>query len=451
MRGSKSDHTIGWAAICLLVSACDSEAESSFNARPPRAGGETTVFDRTSNAFSFPAPNLTAKDLNQHLRGDVLFDATFVSPPAKVHPGLGPLFNNDGCARCHVGDGRGVATVGNSTLGSLLLVRVSLSDGTPEVPGGPNLTGDMGGQVQDHAVFGAQPDAVVSVGWNEISGNYGDGKRFSLRQPLLTLARPDGKVLPEGLLTSLRAPQPVFGLGLLEAVSEATLLALADPDDADADGISGRPNYVWDVTAGATRLGRFGWKANTPSLLQQSAAAFANDIGVTNPLFPEPDGHAELDADNLHDVTVYVQTLGVPARASTEEPTIRRGERLFRELGCASCHVETLQTGDHPIGALTNQEIHPYTDLLLHDMGPGLADGRPDFQASGAEWRTPPLWGLGLTQAVQAGATLLHDGRARTIEEAIVWHDGEAARATERFRLLPAASRAALLAFLGSL
>jgi len=443
---------IVWLPVaCLLAVACEPAGDGEPAEDLPRAGGDTTVFDRTSNAFAFPAPNLGAPELERHLRGDALFDATFVLPPAKLNPGLGPLFNNDGCVRCHVGDGRGVAAVGHGPLGSLLLVRVSLLHGTEEAPGGPIPAGAFGTQIQDHAVFGVQAEADVSLDWSEERGSYADGEPFSLRRPTLTLTRPDGLALPEGLLTSPRAPQPVFGLGLLEAVAERDVLALADPDDADGDGVSGRPNRVWDVQSGEARLGRFGWKANTPTLLQQSAAAFANDMGVTTPLFPEPDGGTELDREKLYDVAFYTQTLAVPARVGQREPAVRAGERLFRELGCASCHVETLRTDGHAMSALADQTIHPYTDLLLHDMGPGLADGRPDFLASGTEWRTPPLWGLGLTQTVQAGSTFLHDGRARTLDEAILWHGGEAAAASERFRQLPAVSRAALLAFLRSL
>lgn len=429
------------------------------------AGGETTIRNRTSRAYEQPAPNLSQDWLELHLEGDRNFDAVFVTPPANVNPGLGPLFNNASCAGCHIKDGRGMPEKGQ------LLVRVSAprenaeanpSENTlvlqehyhpeaavslgnaPPVPG-------IGTQIQDQGVYGYTPEAQVQIQWQEQSGTYGDGMPYTLRSPILQIKRSDGQPLPPEVMTSPRIPSPVFGLGLLEAVPEETILALADPDDRDQDGISGRPNFVWDVVKQTEVLGRFGWKANNPDLLQQTASAYVNDMGVTSPLFPEPDGSHEIDARILKTATIYVQTLAVPARTLLDDPQVQRGEQLFNSANCAGCHVQTLQTGNHEIPALANQTIHAYTDLLLHDMGEGLADHRPDFQATGTEWRTPPLWGIGLVQTVLPYSGYLHDGRARTLEEAILWHGGEAEAAKEAFKTLPERDRVALIRFLKSL
>jgi CxxC motif-containing protein (DUF1111 family) len=241
---------------------------------------------------------------------------------------------------------------------------------------------------------------------------------------------------------------------------------VAGPDDTDGDGISGRVNHVWDVEHREVRVGRFGWKANQPSLRQQNAGAFRGDIGITSDLFPEEDcppaqaecraapsgGAPELDAWKLEQVTFYTRMLAVPARRDVDHPEVLRGRRLFRELRCASCHVPRHETGTMPDAPeLSGQTVFPYTDLLLHDMGPELADDRPDFEATGREWRTPPLWGLGLVRTVNRHTRFLHDGRARSLEEAILWHGGEAEHSRERFRDLSAPERAALLRFLESL
>ena len=429
------------------------------------AGGETTIRNRTSRAYEQPAPNLDDDWLELHLTGDRAFDAVFVTPPATVNPGLGPLFNNASCTGCHIKDGRGMAEKGQ------LLVRVSLAressmDDTSETElvlhehyhpeaavslgNAPSVPG-IGTQIQDQGVYGYSPEAQVQMVWQEQPGTYADGTSYSLRSPQLQITRPDGQPLPDEILTSPRIPSPVFGLGLLEAVPDQTLLDLADPDDRNGDGISGRPNYVWDVVKQAEVVGRFGWKANNPDLLQQSASAYVNDMGVTNSLFPEPDRSSEIDAATLKAATVYVQTLAVPARTLLDDPQAQRGEQLFTAANCAGCHIPTLRTGNHEIPALVNQTIHPYTDLLLHDMGTGLADNRPDFQATGTEWRTPPLWGIGLTQTVLPYSGYLHDGRARTLEEAILWHGGEAEAAKEFFRTLSEDDRNALIRFLRSL
>jgi len=253
----------------------------------------------------------------------------------------------------------------------------------------------------------------------------------------------------------------VFGLGLLEAVSEADVLALDRKKDHKFK-VSGRPNYVWDEVLQHTALGRFGWKANVPNLVQQTAGAYNGDMGITSPLFSAESCEGEyvecavhppeIDGQTVQDVAFYVRTLGVPARRNLDDPQSRLGEGLFYQTGCDDCHAPTLRTDALPeVPEVSNQVIHPYTDLLLHDMGPALADQRPDFQASGSEWRTAPLWGIGLVETVNGHTNFLHDGRARTLLEAVLWHGGEAAAARDRVRGMSAHQRKALVAFLASL
>jgi CxxC motif-containing protein (DUF1111 family) len=320
----------------------------------------------------------------------------------------------------------------------------------------------FGGQLNDASLFGVAPEARVSTTWTEQAGAFADGTPYSLRSPMHTLTD-EYLPLPAGTMVSARVALPVFGRGLLEAIPEAAILALADDADADGDGISGRANRVFDFERGEEPLGRFGWKANQPTLEQQAGAAYRNDMGVTNPIFPTEsaagqsqadglDDDPELDLDTVRAAAFYTKTLAVPARRDVDDPVVRRGQALFESARCAACHVPTLHTGDFPEEpALSRQTIHPYTDLLLHDMGEGLADHRPDFLASGSEWRTPPLWGLGLTEVVQGEVFLLHDGRARSLLEAILWHGGEAETSRERVRTMSAEDRDALLAFLESL
>jgi CxxC motif-containing protein (DUF1111 family) len=431
--------SIGWSMFWFQIFP---DLEKS-----PRAGGETTISNRSSKGFQIPSPGLSKAELALHTAGDVNFDAIFVTGPAELNAGLGPKFNNASCTACHVGNGRGMPEMGQA------LVRISLPScwnqpidphqGVVPVP-------QIGAQIRDRALQGETADAKVTLDWQEHSGKYPDGTRYSLRQPRLTLTS-TGVPLPAEIQTSLRVPPPVFGLGLLEAVPEAQMLKIADPEDRDRNGISGRINRVWDPMTKTTTVGKFGLKANTPNLMVQTAAAYFNDMGITNPLFPGANNASEVSQETLKASTFYAQSLGVPVRTQLDSDRVRQGERLFAQANCAACHRATLQTGASSVKALANQTIHPYTDLLLHDLGAGLADGRSDFLASGQEWRTSPLWGLGLTQAVLPYAGYLHDGRARSVEEAILWHGGEGQAAQQRFMAMGKADRQALLKFLNSL
>lgn len=429
-------------------------------ARTPLSGGGTTVFDATSAAFSLPSPNLAGARLATHDVGDVQFEEEFSATAGAPNPGLGPVFDNVSCEACHEGDGRGRPPEGAEPFASLLF-RGSVR-GIDRV-GGPRPIPGFGTQIQLRAVSGLLPEATASVAYTDSTGRFADGMTYTLRVPRFTVTGAN-RPLPAGVLISPRAAPAVFGLGLLEAVPDGDILRMSDPRDRNRDGISGRVNLVYDAIGHRRAVGRFGWKANTPNLLQQASAAYNGDMGITSVFFPSescegqdplcgPPAHApEIDEQLVRAVAFYTRTLGVPARRSLDDPRARAGERLFYAANCTGCHAPTLRTGMlRDVPEVSNQIIHPYTDLLLHDMGPALADGRPDFLASGSEWRTPPLWGIGLVQTVNGHSDFMHDGRARGLLEAVLWHGGEATASRERVRRMTAEERSALVAFLESL
>ena len=453
--------------VSILLSACDSESPVTVESTPVFAtsefsGGETTVFDASSHAFSIPAPNLSPAAFEKHLEGDVEFEAVFVTAPAVVNPGLGPIYNNVSCINCHSRDGRGRPPDTDEGLVSLLF-RLSLPKAEDSIDGKPPIpVPGFGTQLNNRAIVDADPEGKVKIDYTEQTLTTADGTRVHLRYPNYTVTE-TYQPLPEDVEVSPRVAPAVFGLGLLEAIPEDAILAYADEADADGDGISGKPNYVWDVVAQRYTLGRFGWKANQPTLLQQVAAAYNDDMGITTSLFrtensagqPQLTKHSampEVSDEILDVVTFYVQTLAVPARRNIDDPQVKQGEQLFAEAQCASCHIPTLRTGVLAgVPSVSNQTIHPYTDLLLHDMGPELADNRPDFHANGREWRTPPLWGIGLVKRVNGHTNFLHDGRARDLMEAILWHGGEAEASRQAVEQMSKAERDALIAFLESL
>ena len=422
---------------------------SSSSVQGYQAGGATTFDNRSSHAFGQPAPGLTAKEMALHAKGDATFDAVFVTAPAPINAGLGPKFNNNACSRCHIKNGRGMPQLGQA------LIRTSLpADSGLPIAKTEGVVPDptIGTQLQDSAVYGEQPEAKAAIAWMETSGQYPDGEAYSLRSPKISLtAIGSDRPIHKSLLTSLRIPPPVFGVGLLEAIPESVLEALSDPQDKDDDGISGRINRVWNFETKQMAVGRFGLKANSATLISQTATAYAHDMGLANPLLPNADGTTEIDAKTVEASAFYTQTLAIPARGQTDDSTVQKGEKLFLQANCAACHLNQIKTGRSAVKILANQTIQPYTDLLLHDMGEGLADGRPDFEASGQEWRTAPLWGLGLTQTVLPYAGYLHDGRARSVEEAILWHGGEAEAAKQTFINMRKSDRLAMLKFLNSL
>lgn len=414
------------------------------------------------DAFSQAAPALDAADLRVFNFGNRLFNTNWVVAPASASgfDGLGPVFNQLSCSGCHLRDGRGRAPKAGEVEPLSMVVRISVP-GMDE-HGGPKPVPGYGTQINDRAIPGVPPEARVEIQWQELGGTYADGSAFSLRKPLINFDKLVYGKLPNNILSSSRVAPAVFGMGLIEAVSDATLLALSDPNDDNKDGISGRVNRVYSSSIGVNAIGRFGWKASVATLAEQNLTAALGDIGITSPLAPQQNcmaqqtaclsamhgGEPELSSVFAEKLNQYVQTLGVPQQR-LHSPQSKLGEVLFREFQCHACHIETLSTGTQSSRAyLRKQTLHAYTDLLLHDMGPGLADGRPDFQATGSEWRTAPLWGLGLVPVVNDHNNYLHDGRARGLAEAILWHGGEADRAKELFRTASKAQREALLIFL---
>ncbi|HZI14240.1 MAG TPA: di-heme oxidoredictase family protein, partial [Myxococcus sp.] len=358
----------------------------------------------------------------------------------------GPLFSAASCMSCHVKDGRGRPPESPAERPVSLVFQLSGAEGQ-----GPHPL--YGVQLDSRSVDGAPVEGQVSVAYDEVRGEFEDGTAYSLLRPRYEFKDLSRGPLGEGARFSPRVSPANYGLGLLEAIPEQTLLALADPEDANGDGVSGRPNYVADDVDRKPRLGRFGWKANQPSVQQQVAHALFADMGLTTETLRDGPGEPELSREEMDVLVLYTRLVAVPKRRDWDAPQVLRGKAVFRAIGCASCHVAgPLETGDVPgFPELSRQKLFPYTDLLLHDMGEELADGRPDGLASGREWRTPPLWGIGLVEVVNGHTRFLHDGRARNLEEAVLWHGGEAAPARERYVRLPREDREALLSFLKSL
>jgi CxxC motif-containing protein (DUF1111 family) len=433
-----------------------------LEARTPLSGGATTIFREDVEAFETAAPNLSGEHLEQHEEGDEAFELPHVRGSG-INGGLGPVFDNTSCEACHLGDGRGRPPEIEGGQFTSMLFRSSIVG--EDASGGPlGIPAGFGGQLQMQAVSPALSDIQALIHYVATQGTFADGTPYVLHVPQYTLTGVSPG-LPASFLFSPRVAPVVFGLGLLEAVPGVVLQGNSDAKDSDRNGVSGRVNMVYDAVTGQRVVGRFGWKANTPNLFQQAAGAYNGDMGVTSDLFrtescagrsKDPACNnvhgAEVDAETVANVAFYTQTLAVPARRNLNDPTALRGETVFYAAGCNDCHTPTLRTGVLPgLPEVSNQVIHPYTDLLVHDMGPGLADGRPDFQASGSEWRTPPLWGIGLVNTVNGHTRFLHDGRAYSLMEAVLWHGGEATKARDKVKRLPQGDRDALIAFLNSL
>jgi len=446
------------------------------------SGGQLSVADATETAYSHAAPTLDAKQAELAALGRQMFSnrwAFFWFENAEF--GRGPTSNAQACTTCHAGNGRGLAPgTPLPAKGSdgpdrdhhisvpfepapNLVVRLSVEGVGPHA--GPKPHPHYGDQLQNFGVKGVVPtEGQLNVEWREQTFTFPDGEQIRLRAPAITLSELAYGPLGDGAMVAGRLAPPLVGLGLLDAIPEQTIVQLAGR--APVAGIRGRVNRVWDESQGRTVLGRFGLKANHGSLREQVAAAFINDLGLSNPVYPEQNcppvqqsckeqmvaGRPEITALRLAATELYVRVLMVPVRRHTDDPQVRRGEQLFAEAHCAVCHVPELNTAESAqLPQLAAQTIRPFTDLLLHDMGAGLADGRPDFLAGGSEWRTPPLWGIGLSRQVNGAGAFLHDGRARSFAEAILWHGGEAAVSREAYTRLARADREALVAFLQSL
>lgn len=461
----------------VIAPATDFATPEKYEAKP---GGAATVRARdTADAFSLSSANMPfAREMDFKL-GNGLFRKTWVAAPSstRASDGLGPLYNARGCQDCHLKDGRGrVPDEGGSAVSMFL--RLSIPGGEP--PGDieewlatqPDPT--YGGQLQDFAANGLPPEGRMAITYQDQPVTLGDGSVVTLRKPTYALADPGYGPPRADLMLSPRVAPQMIGLGLLEAIPAADILANADPDDANGDGISGRASIVPSAEFGVPMLGRFGLKGGAPTIREQSAGAFSGDMGLSTPVKPDPHGECsmaqadcraapvgqepdtrdglEVDAKSLDLVTFYSRNLAVPERRRIDDPAVLRGKALFYQAGCPACHVPKFVTNrlkDQPEQSF--QLIWPYSDLLLHDLGPGLADNRPEGRASGSEWRTAPLWGIGLTGTVSGRTEFLHDGRARNLTEAILWHGGEAQAARDSFAGMTKADRDAILEFLGSL
>lgn len=517
----------------ILISGCNSSSSDETEKVKPQVaythvsklGGDASAIGASDSGhgFSTPMPNLTDEELEKHFAGDAHFETIFTTAPNNEHPdldGLGPAFNNQDCNSCHQRDGRpSTITLAKDQerilLGSEagIFLRISIDDGECVNPSSDNNycknvgVDGFGTQLFHRGVLKARDDwqenpfigqADVYISYEYSTAEYSDGSTLELKKPVFTIEQPydvnaesrlNSAILQADVRYSPRNGMPVFGLGLLELISDTDILALADESDANSDGISGRPNWVFDPVKAKNNdpipvsLGRFGWKASTPSVRVQSLGALRGDMGVTNPLFPDESiantplhesylartgfvdtgideqGNTEVGQAFSDDVVFYAETLAVPVRRNIENESVIAGAQLFTQINCTGCHQPdfTTATGTLLLGglsapeALKGQHIYPFTDMLLHNLGEGLADNRRDFTATGAEWKTRPLWGIGLTKTVNPAAGFLHDGRAATIEEAILWHGGEAEQSKNDFMALVKAERQSLIDFVMSL
>ncbi len=461
----------------ILAPTTDFSKPERWEELPGGTATNRTRFD--ADAFSQPSVSLSFEDRAKFFIGDGFFRRTWVTAPSSSQSadGLGPLYNARACQDCHVKDGRGHPPARNDNNAVSMFLRLSVPPISAEekqlIAEGARVIPEptYGGQLQDIAIPGLLREGRMVITYADLPVTLAGGEVVTLRKPAYSAADLNYGPMRADALLSPRVAPPMIGLGLLEAIADEDILAHADPDDKDGDGISGRPNRAFSKMAGGITLGRFGWKAGQARIAEQSADAAAGDIGLSNPRAPfawgdctpaqtacrvAPNGNNEdgfeAPAEVMDLITFYSQNLAVPMRRNVAEPQVLRGKKLMYEAGCISCHTPKFATRkDYEVSALGGELIFPYSDLLLHDMGEGLADGRPEAEASGAEWRTAPLWGLGYTKVVNGHTFLLHDGRARDVVEAILWHGGEAQKARDAFAGLPKTDRDAIVAFLNSL
>lgn len=488
---------MGAAAFGLAALALIGQASADTDPDPlgEKTGGATTVYATGKNAFSFPLANLDDAERTRFVVGNSFFKRNWVEAPASTtaRDGLGPHFIARSCAGCHVMDGRGAPPDWKKTLGPepdntvALLLRLSVP-GAPAAHEGVVPEPTYGDQFNNAAIQGVRPEGTVRIHGTPVQGRFADGTRYTLQRPTYRFTGLGYGPMAKDVMVSPRIAPHMAGLGLLEAIPESEILANARDQAATPGPVKGQPNRVWDVFAQKEVIGRFGWKANTGSLAHQSAGAFLGDMGITSSvngreactavqkdcldaphgggkrtgqdgLIPASNASAqvpEIDDQTLGDVVFYAATLAPAARRKPDDPQVLRGQALFAQAQCAACHRPGYTTGEPLFPRLSSpkvagQRIWPYTDLLLHDMGEGLADGRPDFLASGRQWKTPPLWGIGLFRDVNGHQRLLHDGRANGVLEAVLWHGGEAQGAREQVQKFNRQDRDALVAFVNSL
>lgn len=450
-------------SLCLIVASALIAADAVVPQTLAPAGGILTTAEAGGRAYEQVSLTLNQAEQRQIADGRIFYDTRWAFYWFEQGLwGRGPTSNADACASCHRANGRGTPASAGDRVDTFV---VQISVPGKDANGGPQPHPDYGVQLQTQGVPRLiAAEARIAFEWLTRVVRFADGEAVELRAPLVRIEDLAYGPLGDDVMLSARVAPPLVGMGLLDAVPEDAIFALAAR--ATPEDVSGRPNRVWDVAAKRFALGRFGLKANHPTLRQQVAAAFIEDIGLSTDLFPQQNcpgaqqqcremmvaGRPEITEYRLKAVESLMRFGAVPARRNAEDSGVARGEQLFTQAQCSACHVPELRTGEVPgQPALSHQVIRPYTDLLLHDMGEALADNRPDFEASGREWRTSPLWGIGLTRVVNGNANYLHDGRARTLAEAILWHGGEAQRSREAFRVMARDERDALLRFLESL
>jgi CxxC motif-containing protein (DUF1111 family) len=439
-------------------------------------GGATTVYATGRNAFSFPAANLTDPERTRFVIGNSFFRRNWVQAPAstKARDGLGPHFIARSCGGCHTQDGRGEPPdfkrgLTDQPVG--LLMRLSVAG--QDKAGGPLPDPVYGDQFLNFAVQGVKPEGRITIRYTPVQGRFADGTPYTLQRPRYGFVDLNYGPMAKGVMVSPRLAPQVIGMGLLEAIADDDILGNARAQREAGGPIRGEVNQVWDQPSQQLRIGRFGWKANVATVAHQTAGAFHGDMGITSSLFPDetctprqrdclaaPRGakgkDPEIDDKTFDDVVFYTATLAPPARRNARDALVLQGQQLFAQAQCAVCHRPSYRTAEGPFPRLTSpalsgQTIYPYTDLLLHDMGTGLADGRPDFKANGQQWRTPPLWGIGLIHDVNGHTRLMHDGRANGVLEAVLWHGGEAQASRDAVLKFSAEERAALVKFVESL
>lgn len=412
-------------------------------------GGDLSSSRSGKAAIQVTAPNVTDEVRRQaQLDGFGIFHKEF-----SKSEGLGPNFVNGSCGGCHINNGKGPVSFRSTAVDeSTAVVKVSLPKNSTD--GAPVAIAKVGSQLQDSSVFQSQDlnRVKIKVRWQILSGSYPDGTKYTLRKPVLSFR--NSSTLPKKFRSSLRIAPSVIGVGLLDSIPESTILSFIDSSDSNNDGVIGHANYVFDDVQSKVAIGRFGYKATHTTVIHQSTAALKDDMGVTSSVFKGISGSQELSDHDLNILILYQTLAGVPFARNQENQSVIKGKNIFQSIGCDACHRMTIQTGD--VSAidpeLANQIIHPFTDLLLHNMGQGLSDRRPDFRANGVDWRTTPLWGLGFQRRIATRSLeYLHDGRARSVEEAILWHGGEASKSQKAFKNLSKSQRKALLLFLDSL
>lgn len=464
------------AGVLLACGAIGAETSESTKPIEPRSGGMTTSFNDSADAFAKTARNINSRERVVFAHGTDVFDAYWTADPDDEFGGLGPDFDTVACALCHVNDGRGMGPAAEGPLPEGMITKLATDD--------LDTSERFGSQITRQHVEGT-PEAQVSVVYEEVPGEFADGETYSLRRPTYIVDAGDGEPLAGDAVLGVRQAPQLSGMGLLELLPEEEIDALADPDDEDGDGISGRLSKATDLLTDTAKLGRFGWNASVPTIEQQAATALAGDMSLTSRYFPgddcfdgaacersgmpttsrwivsdqgsrgpeEPDEDTawEVTDEQLFELTIYTMGLGVPAIRDVEDPEVLRGRDLFEDAGCASCHTGGFTTERGYMQGLSNQSVNPFTDLLLHDMGDELGDVTVAGDRVPTEWRTPPLWGIGLVETVNGHTTFLHDGRARSLAEAVLWHGGEGEAAREAYRTMDADDRAAVIRYLASL